>query len=161
MPLNQTERQILRKHLIESLSGEKAHITFDRVVADFPLEAINNKVPGIPHSPWFLVEHMRRAQRDIIEFIKAPNYQEMNWPEDYWPTAEADTHTWKQSIEGFFADRKELIQLVEDDSIDLFAPISHAPDYTIFREIILIANHHSYHTGQLLYLKRVFKSEPS
>jgi len=154
MPLSQIEDQILRKHLIESLTGEIAHITLDRVIADFPLDAINRKVPGIPHSPWYLVEHMRLAQRDIIEFIQNPDFREMKWPEDYWPTAEADTNTWNQSMEGFLADRKELIQMVGDDSIDLFAPIAHAPDYTIFREVIIMANHHSYHTGQLMYLKR-------
>ncbi|MEX2514375.1 MAG: DinB family protein [Cyclobacteriaceae bacterium] len=154
MPLNQIEIQVLCKHLIESLSGEKAHITFDRVVADFPLGAINKKVSGIPHSPWYLVEHMRLAQRDIIDFIKNPNYREMNWPEDYWPNGETDKKTWNESIESFFADRNELIQIIEDDSINLFAPIAHAPDYTIFREVIILANHNSYHTGQLLYLKR-------
>ena len=100
---------------------------------------------------------MRRAQRDIIDFIQKPDYREMNWPRDYWPTAEADTNTWNQSTERFFADRKELTQMVGDDSIDLFAPIAHAPDYTIFREIIIMANHHSYHTGQLLYLKRALE----
>jgi len=100
---------------------------------------------------------MRRAQRDIIDFIQNPDYREMNWPRDYWPTAEADTNTWNQSTERFFADRKELTQMVGDDSIDLFAPIAHAPDYTIFREIIIMANHHSYHTGQLLYLKRALE----
>ncbi|MDN3689784.1 DinB family protein [Cyclobacterium jeungdonense] len=161
MPLNQIETQVLRKHLIESLSGEKAHITFDRVVADFPLEAINKKVPGIPHSPWFLVEHMRRAQRDIIDFISSPDYREMRWPEDYWPVGDTDKSTWNQCIDSFITDRKELIRIVEDNSINLFAPIAHAPDYTIFREIIIMANHHSYHTGQLLYLKRVFKSDPT
>jgi hypothetical protein len=98
---------------------------------------------------------MHLAQRDIIDFIKNPNYREMKWPDDYWPTAEADTKTWHQTIESFIADRKELILLIEDHSIDLFAPIAHAPGYTIFREIIIMANHHSYHTGQLLHLKRL------
>lgn len=154
MPLSQTEIQVLRKHLIESLSGEKAHITFDRVVADFPLYAINKKVNGIPHSPWYLVEHMRLAQRDIIDFIKNPNYQIMKWPDDYWPKVDTDKDTWNQSIENFIADRNKLIQLVEDDSQDLFGPIAHAPVYTIFREVIIMANHNSYHTGQLMSLKR-------
>ncbi|WP_439482636.1 hypothetical protein [Cyclobacterium plantarum] len=160
MPLNKIETQVLRQHLIESLSGVKAHITFDQVVVDFPLDAINRKVAGIPHSPWDLVEHMRLAQRDIIDFIQYPNYREMKWPDDYWPNAETDTKTWNESIVGFMADRNALIRLIEDKSINLFAPIAHVPDYTIFREIIIMANHHSYHTGQLLYLKRVFKSWP-
>ncbi|WP_375582686.1 hypothetical protein [Cyclobacterium xiamenense] len=131
-------------------------MTFDRTVTDFPLKAINKKVSGIPHSPWYLLEHMRRAQRDIIEFIKDPNYRERKWPEDYWPTEEADADTWSQSFESFKADRSELVRMVEDDGTDLFQAIAHAPDYTIFREIIILANHHSYHTGQLVFLKRIF-----
>ncbi|MEX2565724.1 MAG: DinB family protein, partial [Cyclobacteriaceae bacterium] len=154
----QIETIVLRKHLIESLSGEKAHITFDRVVADFPLDAINKKVPGIPHSPWYLVEHMRLTQRDIIDFIKNPNYREMNWPDEYWPKEKTNKDTWDQSIGNFIKDRNELIRLIEDNSINLFAPIAHAPDYTIFREVIIMANHNSYHTGQLVYLKRALKS---
>jgi uncharacterized damage-inducible protein DinB len=156
MPLNQNEIQVLRKHLIESLSGEKAHITFDKVVEAFPLDAINKRLDGIPHSPYNLLAHMYLAQKDIIDFIKNPNYREMKWPEDYWPGTEANKETWNQTIESLIADRKELIQMIEDDSIDLFAPIAHAPGYTIFREIIIMANHHSYHTGQLLHLKRLF-----
>jgi len=159
MPLDGNEKRVLRKHLIESLTGEKAHITFDRVVEDFPTEAINMKVAHIPHSPYDLVEHMRLAQADIIDFIKNPDYREMNWPEDYWPQAKATLADWSHSIENFCKDRDELIHIIEDDSLDLFQPLAHAIDYTIFREIVLMANHHSYHTGQLLQLKRVLSAD--
>lgn len=155
---NSKKQEILRAHLKEALTGEKAHITFDRVVAGFPLQAINRTVAGISHSPWCVVEHMRRAQRDIIEFIKNPNYSELEWPEDYWPKEEADAFTWNQAVEDFIADRKELLQLLEDDSVELLRPISHAPKYTLFREILLMANHHSYHTGQLVYLKQALEA---
>ena len=156
MPLDEHEKQVLRKHLIESLSGEKAHITFDKVVEDFPMDAINKKVEHIPHSPFDLVEHMRLAQADIIDFIKNPNYQEMNWPDDYWPKAEGTDDTWNQSIQNFVKDRDELIYIIEDDSVNLFDPLQHANDYNVFREIIIMANHNSYHTGQLLQLKKAF-----
>ncbi|MFN2430411.1 MAG: DinB family protein [Cryomorphaceae bacterium] len=155
MPLNPNEKQILRKHLIESLSGEKAHITIDLVVEGFPDKAINKKIEGIPHSPWDLMEHLRLAQRDIIDFIKNPNYREMEWPDDYWPKNQASSEEWKNSIANFLKDRKELIELIEDDSINLFDPLPYARDYNFFREIILLANHNSYHLGQLLQLKRV------
>jgi len=154
MPLDKHEKQVLRKHLIESLTGEKAHITFDRVLEDFPTAAINNKVDGIPHSPYDLVEHMRLAQADIIDFVRNPNYREMNWPDDYWPKDKANEEDWNRSIQNFLKDRDELTHIIEDDSVNLFAPLPHAQDYNIFREIIIMANHHSYHTGQLMQLKR-------
>lgn len=158
MPLNQTETQVLRKHLIESLSGEKAHITIDRVLEDFPLSDINKKIDGIPYSSYDLVEHIRLAQADIVDFIKNPDYKEMNWPDEYWPKSEGTEESWDQSIQRFYKDRDELIHMIEADSIDLFAPIPHADKYNIFREIIIMANHNSYHTGQLLLLKRALKA---
>lgn len=159
MPQDEKEIKVLRKHLIESLTGEKAHITFDRVVEDFPLAAINKKVVGIPHSPYDLVEHMRLAQADIIDFIKNPDYQEMNWPDDYWPKVEGKKEDWQQSIQSFYKDRDELVHMIEDDSLNLFQPLSHGKEYNIFRQIIIMANHHSYHTGQLMQLKRVLGLE--
>jgi hypothetical protein len=154
MPLSHSEIQVFRKHLIESLTGKKAHITFDRVVEDFPLAAINKKVEGIPHSPYDLVEHMRLAQADIIDFIKNPDYQEMDWPDDYWPKAEGTEKDWKRSIQNFLKDRDELVHMIEDDSLDLFQPLSHGNEYNVFRQILIMANHNSYHTGQLMQLKR-------
>lgn len=154
MPLDQSEQHVLKTHLIESLSGEKAHITFDRVIEDFPLDAINKKVERIPHSPYDLVEHMRLAQADIIDFVRNPDYREMKWPDDYWPNSEGSADDWNRSIQNFLKDRDELIHMIEDQSVSLFAPLPHAQDYNIFREIIIMANHHSYHTGQILLLRR-------
>ena len=156
MRISLSEQKILQSHLVESLTGEKAHITFDRVVEDFPIAAINERVEGIPHSPYDLVEHMRLAQADIIDFIRNHDYREMKWPDDYWPKDEATEEEWNGSIQNFLKDRDELIHIIEDDSVNLFAPLSHAAKYNIFREIIIMANHNSYHTGQLLQLKRTF-----
>lgn len=155
MALSKAESQTLKKHLKESLTGEKAHRTIDHFVGDFPVASINEKIDGIPHSPWDLLEHMRLAQRDIIDFIKNPNYVEMKWPDDYWPKARASADEWKNAIQNLLNDREELIDLIDDDSIDIFAPLPHAKDYNIFREIIILANHNSYHIGQILQLKRV------
>ncbi len=145
----------MRKHLIESLSGEKAHITIDLVVEEFPDDAINKKIDGIPHSPWDLMEHLRLAQRDILDFIKNPDYREMNWPDDYWPKEQASNEEWKASIQNFLHDRSELISLINKDDTSVFEPLAHAKEYNLFREIIILANHNSYHLGQLLQLKRV------
>jgi len=156
MPLNTPEKEVLRKHLIESLSGRKSHLTFEQAVKDFPEAFINQKVDGVPHSAWDLVEHLRIAQFDILDFIKNPDYEEMPWPEGYWPKTEGSVAMWKGSIKKFLGDRDELVSMINDDAIDLFSPIPHVPDYTIFREIIIMANHNSYHTGQLIFLRRAF-----
>jgi len=161
MPLNsKTDREVLRKHLVESLTGQNAHLTFDKAVEGLPLEFINKKVEGVPHSCWDLVEHMRIAQWDILDFIENPSYQEMPWPEGYWPKQEADPSMWQKAVTGFLEDREKLVTMVQDVSVDLFAPIAHAPDYTVFREITILANHHSYHTGQLLLLRRALQVWP-
>jgi len=152
--MDQNEKQTLKKHLIESLTGEKAHITLERVVEDFPMAAINKKVKDNPHSPYDLLEHMRLAQADILDFIKNPDYKEMNWPGDYWPKAEGTEEDWNNSIQNFLKDRDELVHMIQDDSLNLFQPLSHGKGYNIFRQIIIMANHHSYHTGQLMQLKR-------
>lgn len=155
MPLNPTtDQEVLRKHLIDSLSGQLSHLSFEHTIKDFPTEFINLKVDGQPHSCWDLVEHMRIAQWDILDFIHNPDYQELPWPEGYWPKEEADANLWQQAIDSFVEDRGKLIALLKDTTVDLFAPIPHASEYTIFREIIVLANHHSYHTGQILQLRR-------
>ena len=150
------EQEVLHKHLIDSLNGKLSHITFEKVVEDFPEAAMNQKVEGVSYSAWQLLEHMRIAQWDILDFIHNANYQEIPWSIGYWPAEEekGNNEKWQQSVQDFLRDRDELAKLVTDESVDLFAPITHAPSYTIFREIIVVANHNSYHVGQLLLLRK-------
>jgi uncharacterized damage-inducible protein DinB len=148
------QNDIIRKQLLESLDGRNAHLTFRDTIKDFPPEYYNEKVGDVEYSCWDLLEHMRIAQYDIIDFIKNPNYQEREWPADYWPKEPADVQKWESSVEKFLDDESEVRGLLEDDSVDLYSPIPHAPKYTIFREVLLILNHNSYHTGQLLVLRK-------
>ena len=146
--------ELIRKHLLASLRGQNAHISFEECIKDFPKHKLNTKVKGIEYSPWELVEHMRIAQWDILEFIRNPGYESPKWPEGYWPKEQGNVSKWTNAMKLFLKDRKTLENYVKDKTIDLYGPIPHAPDYTIFREIVLVIDHNSYHTGQLVALRK-------
>ena len=152
---------VMRKNLLQSLDGRNAHLTFKATIKNFPPEHYNTKLENIEYSCWGLLEHMRIAQEDILDFIKNPEYVERKWPADYWPSGSADKEQWKASVERFQTDENEFRKMLEDETLDLFSPIPHAPDYTLFREILLIVNHNSYHTGQLLTLRKMLGIWPA
>ena len=146
----------VREQLLKLLDGSQAHITLEKTVETFPEDRVNARVDGVPYSAWRIVEHMRLAQRDILDYIVADEYHELEFPAGYWPpgtngTSEAE---WHQSITQFIADRDALKALVQDPQTDLTAPLSRNPTHTIFRELLIIGSHNSYHLGQLLVLKR-------
>ena len=146
----------LREHLDEVLQGESAHISPEAALSDFPLEEINTRPDGAPHTAWQLLEHMRIAQWDILDFSRNPNYQGMKWPDDYWPKGECTVEGWHKSVKQLFDDVQAMRDLVADKSIDLFAKIPHGDGQTILREALLVADHNAYHLGQLVMLKRMF-----
>jgi hypothetical protein len=147
----------LREHLLYVLRGGGAHVDFETVIADFSVALINLKVEHIPYTPWQVLEHMRIAQRDILEFSRNASHVSPKWPEGYWPAvdAPADTKAWQRSVEEFRADLKAMEKLLEDSTIDLFAPIAHGDGQTILREALLVADHNAYHLGVLSTLKRI------
>ncbi len=147
----------MRHELLQLLNGRNAHMTFDDAVADFPMDHINSRPPGVPYTFWHLVEHLRIAQSDILEFIRDPQYESPAWPTGYWPDpqARASAEDWRRSLGAFAADQDQLARLVEDPGSDLLAELPHAPGYTIFREIVLVADHNAYHVGELAILRGV------
>lgn len=152
--------QIMREQLLALLHGGHAHMTFDAAVAEFPLDSINRKPPNVPYTPWHLLEHIRLAQWDILEFIRNPAHVSPDWPAGYWPPAEAraDAGQWQQTIAAFRADLKSLEDIVTNPETDLFAPLPHGMPYTIFREIMVVANHNSYHIGEFAILRQVMNT---
>jgi uncharacterized damage-inducible protein DinB len=144
----------IRKYLLASLQGRKAHLSFEETVKDFPDDYYNRKIPGIQYSCWDLLEHLRLAQWDILDFIVNPDYKSKQWPDGYWTKDKGDTEKWESSVNKCLKDLRDLEAMVNDHTIDLYSPIPHAPDYTIFQEIILVINHNSYHTGQLLMMRK-------
>jgi uncharacterized damage-inducible protein DinB len=151
------ESDALRQHLLDLLRGRNAHADFDAVLADFPSRQRELKPPGAPHSAWQLLEHMRIAQSDILEFSRDGKHKSPPWPEGYWPKAETppSAASWNNSLRSFRADLKAMAKLVGDKRTDLFAKIPHGTGQTILREALLIADHNSYHLGQIILLRRL------
>lgn len=142
----------LREHLFELLDGESAHISLERVLRDFPIENINRRI-GDSHTAWQLLEHIRLAQWDILDFSTNADYKEMTFPDDYWPRDEGTAKSWRKSVEQTLADLQTMRDLVADPRTDLYAKIPHGTGQTILREAMLIADHNAYHLGQLVMLR--------
>ena len=149
----------LREQLLYLLRGGGAHIHFEEAVKDFPAELINRKAEGVPFTPWHLLEHMRIAQWDILEFSRSASHVSPEWPEGYWPDKgrEASEDDWRKSVESFRADLGAMQELVADPATDLYARIPHGDGQTILREALLVADHNSYHLGVLLAMSRLLK----
>lgn len=149
--------QVLRQQLLALLRGGNAHMTFDQAVAGFPMEHINTHPPHVPYTPWHLLEHLRIAQWDILEFVRNPGHVSPDWPEGYWPTqdAQATPEQWEETLATFRADLQTMMKIVEDPEMEFFNPLPHAPGYNIFREVLLVADHNAYHVGEFAILRQV------
>lgn len=147
----------VRTQIRELLAWESAHVGFDRAVAGVPPELRGVAPPGLPYSPWQLLEHLRLAQRDILDFCRDPDYREPKWPDDYWPRSAAppSPDAWEESVAAFRRDRAELERLAADPDLDLLARIPHGGDATYLRELLLVADHNAYHVGQLVAVRRL------
>jgi hypothetical protein len=147
----------LRKHLLELLKGGHAHADFESAVAGFPVARAGEKPPGAPHSAWQLLEHLRIAQGDILEFSRDRKHVSPKWPEGYWPESgsPATKAAWSKSVRSFRSDLKAMMGLVEDPGSDLMAPFPHGDGQTLLREALLVADHNAYHIGQLVLLRQL------
>ncbi|MFQ5792034.1 MAG: DinB family protein [Acidobacteriota bacterium] len=153
----------LREHLHKLLSGRQAHVDFEMAVKDLPVELRGKKPEGAPYTPWQLLEHMRIAQWDILEFSRSAAHVSPEFPEGYWPPTESppDERAWDKSIEAFRADLQAMKDLVVAPSTDLFATMPHGAGRTILREALLLADHNAYHLGQLVLVRRLLNGWPS
>jgi uncharacterized damage-inducible protein DinB len=152
----------LRDHVLNLLRGGGAHLDFDAAVADLPPALRGARPAGVPHSPWRLLEHMRIAQWDILEFARNPRHVSPKFPEGYWPARDAspDEGAWDRSVAAFRADLRAMEDLVADPATDLFAPIPHGQGQTVLREALLVADHNAYHLGQLVVVRRALGAWP-
>ncbi len=155
--------EAIRDHLRRLLEWQDAHVGFDKVVAGIPPAQRGQKPAGLPYSPWQLVEHLRRAQADILDFCVNPNYRELEFPGDYWPesAAPASDGEWDDCLRRFHADRRALQALAANTAIDLTSRISHGQGQTYFRELVLAADHLAYHLGELVVVRRLLGIWPS
>lgn len=153
----------LRQHVVKLLDWHDAHVDFDAVLAHWPAELRAAKPTGAPHSAWQLLEHLRIAQWDMLDFCRNPKYKELDFPAGYWPAGDTPPtdDVWKKSLRAFRTDLAALQKLVADPATDLLAPIPHGQGQTILREALLVADHNAYHLGQLLLLRRLLGAWPA
>jgi len=149
--------KVLRQHLLDLLKGGNAHADFDGAIKDLPVAPRGKRPQGAEHSPWEVLEHMRIAQWDILEFSRDPQHQSPDFPSGYWPTAQAppDEKAWNESVHSFRKDLEAMCDLVAADSTDLYARIPHGDGQTILREALLVADHNAYHLGEMILLRRL------
>lgn len=147
----------LREHVLYLLKGGGAHLSFDKAVEGIPPHLRGAKADPVPHTPWRLLEHLRIAQWDILRFTTDPKHVSPEWPAGYWPDGDAppDDAAWDAAADGYRKDNAAMQALVADPATDLFARIPHGDGQTILREALLVADHASYHLGQLVVVRRL------
>ena len=149
----------LRSHLLELLDGTFAHIGLETVIRGFPMNLINERSAGSPHSPWHLLEHLRLAQWDIVEFCRNPEHVSPDFPDGYWNLGTASTLDWQRSTEQILVDLQTMRDMIADPASDLFTPFPHGEGQTLLREALLVADHNSYHLGQIVQLKKTLEAQ--
>jgi uncharacterized damage-inducible protein DinB len=147
---------MLESQLIKLLDGGWAHASIESVVQSIPPEYRAKKVRGLPYTLWDLLEHVRLSQRDILEYMRDPDYLAPDWPKEYWPTEKKPTgQMWKSSVEALLKDHRAIRRIIKGCD-DLLSPVpSGKKSHTILREILLLGNHNSYHLGQMVTMRRL------
>jgi uncharacterized damage-inducible protein DinB len=147
----------LRQHVLSLLQGGNAHVTFDDAVKNLPAELRGKKPKGAEYTAWQVLEHLRIAQWDILEFSRDPAHKSPSWPDGYWPATAAppDAKAWDKSVRAFRKDLKAMCDMVADERVNLFKRIPHGDGQTVLREALLTADHNAYHIGQLVLLRRL------
>jgi hypothetical protein len=147
----------VRDHILKLLEGGHAHVTFEAAIKGIPAALRGKRPKGVEHSLWEILEHMRIAQWDILEFSRDRKHVSPKWPDDYWPKSKTppNASAWAKSVKAFATDLEAVRKLVSADSTDLYAPIPHGDGQTILREALLIADHNAYHLGELVLVRRL------
>lgn len=155
--------QALRQQLNALLNGGQAYMPFDQAINQFPMDHINAHPPNVPYTFWHLLEHMRITQKDILDYIEGGSYVPRAWPSGYWPaaTVTGDAAAWQTTVDQFRHDLGVLKTIVLDPDTDLTAPLRHAPQHNILREILIVTDHNAYHTGELAILRQVMGLWPT
>jgi len=153
----ESSNTILIAELIELIRKGNAHVSLEEAVKDMTVDQVVLTSENIPYNTWQLVEHLRIAQWDILEFCVNPLHKSPEWPEGYWVSAtdKPDEERWKESLWQIKADRESFVQILKSRETDLFTPIKHGTGQTTLREALLLADHNAYHIGQIIMLRRL------
>lgn len=159
--MNSQQDKALREQVIHAMRGDESHIDFEAAIEDLSVETAGMKIEGAPHTIWQLLEHMRIAQHDILEFSRNPHHKSPKWPEGYWPESETaeNQEALDASIATFQKEAQAMEALISDPKRDLFKAIEGGTGQTLLREALVAAAHNSYHLGQLVYLKKALSGE--
>jgi hypothetical protein len=154
--------EALRQQVAKMLDWGEAHVDFDKALSHMPFKEQGRLAPGLPYSAWQLLEHMRIALWDILEFSLGSQHKSPKWPEGYWPATVAppDDKAWKQSVDSFLGDLEGMRKLIIDPASDLFQPLAHGTGQTLLREALLVADHNAYHLGQLVLVRKALSAWP-
>jgi hypothetical protein len=157
MSQGNVQSDMLREQLVNLLGWQDAHVNFDDAVAAIPQDMQGVRPERLPYSLWQLLEHLRITQRDILDFCRDAEYKAPKWPDDYWPKSSnpPTPDSWQESADAYRADREMLSDLVRDPALDLYAKIPHGEGQTYLREVLLVADHNSYHVGEFVAVRRL------
>lgn len=149
--------EVLREQLVALLKGGQAHMNARDVLKGVPAKLRGKRPEGVAHTPWQLLEHLRIAQWDILEFSRNPKHKSPKWPDGYWPETDAPPNdaAWDESVSSFHANNEAMQGLVTDSALDLYKPFPHGKGQTLLREVLLVADHNAYHLGQFVQLRRL------
>ena len=157
-----SENSALVANLVDLLNKGNAHVSLDDSLKNIPFDLLGRKPQDLPYSLWQIAEHIRIAQSDILEFSRDANYQSPAWPESYWPkeTKPASEEEWKKCLNRIKKDRKEFIKLLQNSPAELFTVFEHGDGQTLLREALVLADHNSYHTGEIIVIRRLLDIWP-
>lgn len=158
--MNTDNHSILIRQLTDVIKGGNAHATLEDALANIPFELLGKKPHNLPYSIWQLTEHIRIAQWDILDFSRNANYKELEWPDEYWPEKDspANEAEWNDCVEQIFKDREEFIQMLQDTAENIYRPFTHGTGQNLLREALLIADHNSYHTAEIIVIRRLLNA---
>ncbi|MEO6820809.1 MAG: DinB family protein [Ginsengibacter sp.] len=150
------KKNIITEELISLLRKGNAHVSLDDALQEIPPTNINMRPGELPYSIWELAAHIRITQWDIVQFCKDPKHQSPAWPEGYWPKEKNPTKKeWDKCLEQISIDREEMIGLINNSGDNLFEPFSHGDGQSLFREALVLADHNSYHTAEIIVVRRL------
>lgn len=159
---DKSENSALLDNLIDLLNKGNAHVSLDESLKNIPFEILGKKPRNLPYSLWQIADHIRIAQSDILEFSRDANYESPKWPEGYWPkkTKPASQQEWDKCLKQIKEDRKDFISLLKNSSENLFTVFEYGSGQTLLREALVLADHNSYHTGEIIILRRLLDNWP-
>jgi len=156
------DEHVIRTRLEALVLGEGAHVGLERALEGLPVELRGKRPPGLVHSVWQLLEHIRLAQEDLLQYALDPDWTSPPWPEGYWPPepAPASSQAWERSLEAVRAERDRALELLHDTGRDLTAPLPHARQHDLLRQLMLLADHNAYHCAQIVDARRALGAWP-